>query len=161
MAERSADLLILARYNGWANAKLFALCAAAPRDALARKDGYESIAEILRHLVHVESNFWLMSLGRARLPVDTTDLTELARRSVEVDAGIERLAEGAGDRDLSREFLVPWFGFNVTVREAILQALTHSQKHRADVCMLLPKLGVEVPGLDLIQWIAESRPAAD
>jgi uncharacterized damage-inducible protein DinB len=154
----SAELTLLARYNRWANERVFALAAKAPAAELAKKEGYDSVGEILRHLVHVESNFWRMSLGRDRVPVDTTDVTELARRATEVDAGIEELAQRAGERELGREFLVPWFGFNVSVREALLQALTHSQKHRADVCMLLPKLGVEVPGLDLIQMIAESRP---
>ena len=158
MAERTRDLTLLAGYNAWANQKLFALARSADPEKLARKDGYESIAEILRHLVHVESNFWLMSLGRERVPVDHTDLDRLAARCTELDAGYERLAETSDRATLEREFLVPWFGFKVTVREAMLQAFTHSQKHRADVCMLLPKLGVEVPGLDLIQWIAESRP---
>ena len=156
MAERSADLVILARYNAWANDKAFALARSADPDLLSRKEGYESVPEILRHLVHVESNFLLMSLGRERVAVDYVDLPQLAARCAEIDAGYARLAEAS--TDLEHEFLVPWFGFKVSVREAVLQALTHSQKHRADVCMLLPKLGVEVPGLDLIQWIAESRP---
>ena len=157
MAERSADLDLLARYNAWANEKVFALAVRVEPGELARKAGYESIAEILRHLVHVESNFLLMSRGEARVPVDEADVRKLARRCVEIDASYERLAETSSEADLGREFLVPWFGFNISVREAALQALTHSQKHRADVCMLLPALGIEVPGIDLIQWLAESR----
>jgi len=127
MAERSRDLTLLAGYNAWANQKLFALARSADPEKLARKDGYESIAEILRHLVHVESNFWLMSLGRERVPVDHTDFDRLAARCTEVDAGYERLAETSDRATLEREFLVPWFGFKVTVREAMLQAFTHSQ----------------------------------
>ena len=160
MAGRSRELSLLARYNAWAHEKVFALAAeAAPAD-LRRADGYQPVAEILRHLVHVESNFLLMSLGRERVPVDELDLPALGRRCREVDAGYERLAESSGEADLDRKVHVPWFGFDVSIREALLQALTHSQKHRADVCLLLPKLGVEVPGTDLIQWLAESRQAA-
>ncbi|OLC52656.1 MAG: hypothetical protein AUH85_16315 [Chloroflexi bacterium 13_1_40CM_4_68_4] len=157
MAERSADLALLARYNAWANEKVFTLALRVESEKLARKEGYDSIAEILRHLVHVESNFLLMSLGEERVPMDEVVVQKLAWRCLEIDAGYERLAETSSEADLEREFLVPWFGFNLSVREAVLQALTHAQKHRADVCMLLPALGVEVPGLDLIQWLAESR----
>ncbi|MGH7859575.1 MAG: DinB family protein [Candidatus Binatia bacterium] len=151
------DLTLLARYNTWANTKVFELCASAGESELLRAEGYQPVPEILRHLVHVESNFLRMSLDEERVPVDAEPLPALAARCAGIDAGYERLAADASPEDLGREFHVPWFGFDVTVREAILQALTHSQKHRADVCMLLPSVGVDAPGLDLIQWLAESR----
>jgi uncharacterized damage-inducible protein DinB len=140
MAERSADLALLSRYNAWANEKVFTLALRAEPSELARKSGYESIAEILRHLAHVESNFLLMSLGKERVPIDELDAQKLAWRCLEIDTDYERLAEASSEVDLDREFTVPWFGFDVSIREAVLQALTHSQKRRADVCMLLPRL---------------------
>jgi uncharacterized damage-inducible protein DinB len=157
MAPASPELTLLAAYNGWANRKLFGLAAKLDARSLLRKDSYDSVVGILRHLVHVESNFLLMSRGEERVKIEDTEVAPLARRCAEIDAGYERFVAAAKAKDLDRAFLVPWFGFEVTVREALLQALTHSQKHRADVCLLLPGLGVEVPGTDLIQWLAESR----
>jgi len=57
----------------------------------------------------------------------------------------------------TKHFLVPWFGFKVSLLEGVLQPLTHSHKHRADISMLLPRLGGDGIEMDLIQWIAEQR----
>jgi hypothetical protein len=57
----------------------------------------------------------------------------------------------------SKRFLVPWFGFEISLLEGVLQPLTHSHKHRADVSMLLPLLGGAGIEMDLIQWLAEER----
>jgi hypothetical protein len=57
----------------------------------------------------------------------------------------------------SQRFLVPWFGFEITLLEGIIQPLTHSDKHRADISMLLPKLGGTGVEMDYIQWLAEQK----
>lgn len=148
------ELTTLARYNAWANEKVFALCAeltAAQRSSLA---GYAPLIETLRHLVHVQSNFLRMSRGEDRVAVPA-EFAALRERVRALDGEYVRFLESAPD--LEATFHVPWFGFDITVREAVLQALTHSLKHRADVCFALGAMGREVPGTDYIQWLAESR----
>jgi uncharacterized damage-inducible protein DinB len=154
MARASAELIPLARYNAWANGTVFALCSALAPDELVSARGYAPVLETLNHLVHVQSNFLRLSRGeeRVRPPAEFAALRE---RSRELDAEYVRFLESGPD--LERTFHVPWFGFDVTVREAMLQALTHSLKHRSDVCFVLGRLGREVPGTDYIQWLAESR----
>lgn len=153
----SRALAELARYNRWANAKVFAACANADAEGLERVAGYESPLGILRHLVQVQLNFLRMSQGQARQRTDETGLAALAERCAAVDAEYVSIVDTLSPQDLARTFHVPWFGFDVTVEEAMLQALTHSQKHRADVCLALPSLRVEAPQIDYIQMLDEER----
>lgn len=154
MAQATAELIGLARYNAWANEQVFGLCAELSTEELARESGYAPLIETLRHLVHVESNFLRMSRGEERVPIPP-EFAALREGCRALDAEYVRFLEAAPDLEWTLH--VPWFGFDITVREAMLQALTHALKHRTDICFDLGRRGREVPGLDYIQWLAESR----
>ncbi|HJW08979.1 MAG TPA: DinB family protein [Holophagaceae bacterium] len=67
----------------------------------------------------------------------------------------------ATDADLERRILVPWFkdvpdGFKSI--DAFLQAILHTQHHRAQTMTRLKQLGGEAKNVDYIIWIWKGRP---
>lgn len=154
----AAPLVLMAEHNAWANARLFASCRTVAEERLAeRGDGYESAIGILRHLVQVEHAFFELAHGRPASRITTRTLAELSEGCAALDADYVAYARSLDPTGAAeRRFVVPWFGFEVTLAEGILQPLTHSHKHRSDVSMLLPRLGGGGIQMDL-QYLDELR----
>ena len=152
-------LTALAAHNEWANRRIFAACAAVDATALRdTSDGYDSVVGILDHLVQVEYAFFELAHGRKPQRTASDVLSALEAECAELDrAYIDYARELDGSDATTQRFLVPWFGFEITLAEGVVQPLTHSHKHRADVSMLLPKLGGEGVEMDFIQWLDEQR----
>ncbi len=153
------DILVtLARHNQWANKRTFDACAAIPASKVAEAaDGYNSVMGILTHLVQVEHSFFELAQGRKPRRIEVPGLPELWDECGHIDADFVEYVGALGPQESEETFLVPWFGFEVSRTEGVLQPLTHSHKHRADVSMLLPRLGGEGVEMDLIQWLDEER----
>lgn len=156
-------LTSLAAHNEWANRLIFAACAdIAPAALREASDGYDSVIGILNHLVQVEYAFLELAHGRVPGRTEADDLAALQMECAELDRRYTEYARGLDESgDTARRFLVPWFGFEITLAEGVIQPLTHSHKHRADVSMLLPKLGGVGVEMDFIQWLDEVRGARD
>ena len=155
------SLTLLAAHNEWANRRLFEACAAlTPATLKDGSHGYASVMQILNHRGRVENAFFELAHGRRPVWSDREVLEPLRREGARIDrAYLEYAGEIQAEQAESVRFLVPWFGFEISLLEGVLQPLTHSLKHRADVSMLLPLLGGVGPDIDLIQWIAEERRA--
>lgn len=90
--------------------------------------------------------------------IEHNNLTELSEECTRIDSAyIEYVSTLQPEEAEEKCFLVPWFGFEISLLEGVLQPLTHSHKHRSDVSMLLPLLGGVGIEMDLIQWLAEER----
>jgi uncharacterized damage-inducible protein DinB len=151
-------LRTLASHNEWANRKIFAACAEVATERLTETAGYGSVIGMLEHLVQVEHSFLELAHDRQPRKIQSEDLEELRAECARLDhAYIEHLGGLDPSDAATRRFLVPWFGLEITLVEGVLQPLTHSHKHRADVSMLLPGLGGAGIEMDLIQWIDEQR----
>lgn len=112
----------LYRYNNWANARVFAACAALDA-ALLREEApgtHGTIEGTLKHLVGVEAAYLLMLQG---LPLDQGDgqeayfaqeLAWFAEHAAQVGAGYLQLLADQGDALLDRDLAVPWFDFALT-----------------------------------------------
>lgn len=152
-------LTMLAEHNEWANRRIFAACSELDAATLNRSaDAYGSAIEILTHLVQVEHSFFELAHGRAPGRIELDELAALREECARIDRDYVSYARelDPGDAETKR-FLIPWFGFEITLAEGLLQPLTHSHKHRADVSMLLPVLGGSGIEMDLIQWLDEER----
>ena len=153
-------LTLLAAHNEWANRRLFDACSRiSPSKLNDDSHGYGSVIEILNHLVRVEHSFFELAHGRQpQKMIELEELAELRTECSRIDRAYLAYAEGLQTEDAERKsFLVPWFGFEISLLEGVLQPLTHSHKHRADVSMLLPLLGGAGIEMDFIQWLAEQR----
>jgi uncharacterized damage-inducible protein DinB len=150
---------MLAAHNGWANRLVFAACSEINAARLSEvTDGYDSVIGILKHLVQVEHSFFELAHGRAPQRIQLEELTALRAECARIDRAYVDYAGALDPADAeTKRFLVPWFGFEITLTEGVLQPLTHSHKHRADVSMLLPHLGGAGIEMDLIQWLDQER----
>ena len=160
----------LARYNRWANAQVFAVCRAVDPDALgaAAAGTIGTLEETLKHLAGVEDVYLAMLQGRDLfagqtdrkgfwLAYEAHDLEWFADRVAELDRGFEELLASADDALLAGELRIPWFDFPMTRAQGVLQALTHSHTHRAQVLSTLGDRGVKVPEMDYVQMLQQEH----
>lgn len=148
-------------HNTWANAQVFAVC----RDAdPARIDEnapgtYGTIAETLKHLVQVEFVYALMlqdkslPTGEARADFTAHDVAWYAETVAQVGQQYAALIANASDAFYDEPLHVPWFDFALTKHDGLLQVLSHSAQHRAQVFSVLGQHGVEVPDLDYVLFV--------
>jgi uncharacterized damage-inducible protein DinB len=149
----------LAEHNKWANQKIFDACSNInPNKLIDESHGYDSVIGILKHLVQVEHSFFELAHGRQPQKIQSEELKELHSECSNIDRAYLEYVKALMSGEVATNcFLVPWFGFEISVLEGILQPMTHSHKHRADVSMLLPLLGEVGIEMDFIQWLAEQR----
>jgi len=146
------------RYNAWANARVFAACAGQDAAALRQDAGgtLGSIEQTLKHLVGVEDVYLLMLQGQApgqgeeREAYVAHDLAWFAQRTAQIGAGYQRLLAAQSEALLERALVVPWFDVPLTSRDGLLQVLSHSAQHRAQVLSTLGAQGVETPNIDYV-----------
>ena len=155
-------LTLLAEHNAWANRRIFDATSAVAESRLSEEmDGYDSVIGILQHLVQVEHAFFELAHGRPNSQIAAAAIPALRGACERIDRAYVDYARALDPNASEAErFLVPWFGFEITRAEGILQPLTHAHKHRADVSMLLPRLGGKGVEMDLIQWLDEQRGSA-
>ena len=149
-------LVSLVEYHRWANGRLLAVCRETATEKLEQAiDGtVESVLKTAWHMLAVQQAFIEMMTSAltavpAEVPIDA-----LAVRSEELDGRLEALVAGLTEGEAARMFLVPWFGKELTVQDGLLQLLTHSIEHRADMASALNRLGLKTPELDYIFRIA-------
>jgi uncharacterized damage-inducible protein DinB len=154
----------LYRYNNWANARVFGACSALDA-ALLRQEApgtHGTIEETLKHMVGVEDVYMTMIQG---LPIDqggtqevyfAHDLAWFAERATQVGAGYLTLLADHGDALLERALAVPWFDFALTAADGLMQVLSHSAQHRAQVLSTLGAQGLEVPNIDYVFMVGSA-----
>ena len=155
----------LYHHNAWANARVFEVCLGLPAALLDEEARGTSgtIARTLKHLVAVEDVYLAMLRAGGPEAVGSMeeylahDVAWFAGRSAELgEAYLAWLA--ACDRPaLERDLQIPWFDFPVTGEEGLLQVLSHSSQHRAQVLSVLGARGISVPELDYVLMLAEER----
>ena len=161
-------LLRLVRYNTWSNRCVFDLCDSVAPELLRETDqgSIGSIETTLKHLVSVEDSYLAMLRGEdltekfgSREAYEAQELDWFNRRAAQLGEGyLELLA----DRDaawLDNPMQVPWFDFPMTLRDGLLQALTHSAQHRGQVLSVLGAQGVSVPDMDYVFMLRDGHRA--
>jgi uncharacterized damage-inducible protein DinB len=161
-------LLDLARYNDWANARVFDTSVALSSTVLSAeaKGTYGSVQETLAHLVEVEEIYLLMLQGRDPQGFDSDafmahDNAWFANRSRELGAEYRALLEASNADWLDGQFVVPWFGFPISHRDGLLQAWTHSAQHRSQILSELGSHSLQTPDIDYIFMLDHSREGAE
>ena len=146
------SLVALARYNRWANERV--LDCVSRLDDAARSEPAPgtagSIAITLAHLTDTEIHFTALVRGEAVAPFpDDLAWNELHAAVERADAVLEALIEGSEDLDRR----VERDGRSYTVRDLLLQALTHSHQHRTQVAAATDLRGVPVTKTDYIDYV--------
>lgn len=157
----------LARYNGWANRRLYAACAGLSRDdfVAARPSFFGSIQRTLNHIL-VGDRVWLGRFEAVPHGISALDqllyddFTELRAAREAEDARILRftaeLAPAALDGELvyrnmaGKETRVP-------LRWAIAHFFNHQTHHRGQAHCLLSGTSAAPPPLDLLYFLPDDR----
>lgn len=152
-------------YNGWANARVFAVCRDVDRPRLEEQapGTFGTIAETLQHLVVVEDVYARMLRGDPVEEVEAReehDLEWFARRSTQLSQEYAEIVAGADATFYDEPLRVPWFDFHLTKHDGLLQVLSHSSQHRAQVLSILGARGLEVPDLDYVLFVEEGAAKA-
>ena len=148
-------------YNTWANARIFATCVSLDQAWLdAEAPGtYGTLTETLMHLVQVEKVYASMlrdeplPSAEERDAFFTHDLAWFADTAAQLGSVYADLAAHTDDAFLAAPLHVPWFDFALTKHDGLLQVLSHSAQHRAQVFSVLGQRGVEVPDLDYVLFV--------
>ncbi len=158
-------LAALYRYNAWANRRVFDTVLGVNAARLDAQAGgtYGSITGTLKHHVGVEDVYLTMLSGREQ-PNDPAGLEQymaqslhwFAARAAEVAEGYQTLLASADDSFLDAPLRVPWFDFPLTKHDGLLQVLSHSAQHRAQVLSVLGAQGIDVPGVDYVEMVGDS-----
>jgi uncharacterized damage-inducible protein DinB len=148
-------------YNAWANARVFAVCRAIDKQRLqeAAPGTYGTIAKTLQHLVVVEDAYVHMLRGDSLERIESREdhaLSWFADRSAQLGQEYLDLLASAGESFYADALTVPWFDFKLTKHDGLLQVLSHSAQHRAQVFSIVGARGEEVPDLDYVLYVEES-----
>ena len=159
--------VMMAKYNAWANARLFRM-AGALRDDLYRKQVgayFKSLHGTLNHLL-VADRIWMRRLtGEGDQPdrlstILFDDLPSLRAARVEEDSRIIGFVQGLEERDF--EEVCDYRTLNGTPqrqrrREILAHLFNHEAHHRGQAHAILTVLGVSEPDpLDLLIMLREA-----
>ncbi|HET9016452.1 MAG TPA: DinB family protein [Thermomicrobiaceae bacterium] len=163
--DASRTLRDLYAYNGWANARVFAICRDVDRDRLeaAAPGTFGSIEETLKHLVGVEDVYLFLLRDE---PIDRAGdqaeyfarpLDWFAARAAELAAGYAELLARVEPDFFDAPLEVAWIDVPLSRHDGLLQVLQHSAQHRAQVLSALGGHRVAVPDVDYVFYLSANR----
>ncbi|MEM9781975.1 MAG: DinB family protein [Pseudomonadota bacterium] len=157
-----AHFRMLAAYNAWANARLYAVAGTLTPEALNRDLGafFGSILATLNHIM-VADLIWAARLRDQPQPpfaldhVLHDDMGDLTAARRVLDADLQRLVEEIAPDETIR---YTRRGAQITAVAGALMAhlFNHQTHHRGQVHAMLTRLGEDAPALDLIYFQRES-----
>jgi len=163
-----AHVAMMARYNAWANARLYAAARSLPDAAYRKNVGafFGSLHGTLNHLL-VTDRIWMRRLtGTGEHPdrldaILYDDLAPLEQARRQEDERILRYVERLREEDLEREV-----GYATTkgvaqrsrLGEILAHLFNHQTHHRGQAHAILTVLGIQEPQpLDLMAMLREKR----
>jgi uncharacterized damage-inducible protein DinB len=167
----SSYFRMLARYNRWANARLYEACARLPAEEFARPRAafFGSIKGTLNHLV-VGDRAWLDRLEGIATQIHSynqemaRDFESLARIRGEQDARLIALIDDLGADELAATLYyttISGVRAETPTYLAIAHLFNHQTHHRGQAHDQLSQTDVAPPPLDLIFYLRElPSPAA-
>jgi uncharacterized damage-inducible protein DinB len=148
----------LFEHQAWADATMLAAVRAFP----AACDD-EKMRQSLHHMITVQRAFlallvkWPLDMSAELKPPESLDV--LVARFRDTHPAEIAFAKGLDDASLTRVIEPPWLpGAKLTLAQAMMQVLLHSQWHRGQCASRLRAAGGQPPTLDFILWLKD-RPA--
>jgi uncharacterized damage-inducible protein DinB len=152
----------MARYNGWANALIYAAAAEMASEDFARETGafFGSLKGTLNHVLAAD-RIWMHRLtgeGETYSELNIVlhdDLAALAAARIAEDARIVKWVEGLSQADFERDFqYANMAGDPFTDRLDLLLChfFNHQTHHRGQAHALISELGHAPPSIDLIYF---------
>ena len=160
---RGTDFRRAARFNRWANRRLYDACAALTDKQWksALPGAFGNLRDTLAHIAEVDL-LWLARAGR-RLPATVKagmaiDLATLAERRRAIDDALVLWTEVLGEDDLDQ--VLAYVDTEGVAREtklglALAHMFDHQTFHRGEASAMLAALGPEAPALDMLEFFDE------
>ncbi len=152
-----------ARYNAWANRRLYDACALLPEAAYRedRRAFFGSIHRTLNHLLLVD-RLWFGRVAESPYPVESLDQilydnrSELRCAREDEDAKIIALVDGIAPRRLDED--LRYTTMEGEKRRTLLSlilanAFNHQTHHRGQIHALLSQTRQDPPSLDMIAFL--------
>jgi len=157
------DLITAARYNQWANTRVYAACEALSPEALAedRRGFFKSILGTLNHVLLADriyrQRLEQVPVTFARLDeILHRDFAELRAAQVEQDAWYVGFAESlsAADLDGTMSFDTVETGehFSLPLRTCLTNLFEHQIHHRGQIHHMISHAGLNPPPLDVVKF---------
>lgn len=161
-----AHFAMMARYNAWANARLYRMASQLPDEQYRRDVGafFRSLHGTLNHLLTADQ-IWMHRLtGRGEHParldaIVFDDLSSLIVARREEDERIKNFVHGLGEKQL--DIVQKYQTMNGTpmqqpLREILAHVFNHQTHHRGQAHAILTILGIGEPEpLDLLLMLRE------
>lgn len=160
---RGTDLRRMARFNRWANRRLYDSCAAldAQQWEAPLPGAFGTLRDTLAHVAEVDL-LWLARGGR-RLPVtvkagEAIDVATLSERRRAIDDSLVLWTEVLGEDELDQR--LSYRDTEGVAREtplalALAHMFDHQSFHRGEASAMLTALGGEAPALDMLDFFDE------
>jgi len=165
LSAMKAHLLTLARYNRWANRRLYAV-AAELTDAQYREERgafFGSVRGTLNHVL-VGDRLWFNRFSGEGVNPPSLDailhdgFAELRAARAAEDERIIRVAEALDERRLDQPFAyrsMDGAPVELPLGQLLAHAFNHQTHHRGQAHTLLTQFGRSVPALDLVYFLRE------
>ena len=148
----------LFRHMEWADAQVLRAALAAPGDGFVR--------ERLVHIHTVQRSFLDVWRGGTDETPEIADFQALREFARETNAAIQAFLNSGPDLD--RKPPIVWrersgapAAHPATVRDMMLQVVTHSSYHRGQVNTRLREIGGTPPLTDFVVWVWKGKPGAE
>lgn len=155
------------QHNAWANQRVLDVVVGLEGTMVSdeAKGTFGSIEETIKHMVGVEDVYLLliqkldMATHGSQEAYHAHDLEWFRQRSADLGTDYARLLASADGEFLESELAIPWISVPLTVREGLIQVLSHSAQHRAQILSTLGDRGQQVPHVDYVVMRMEAQPA--
>jgi uncharacterized damage-inducible protein DinB len=147
------------KHNGWANQAVLDGFRG-EHEVLLGTLAYneEPLLDRIHHMAMVERRYLGTLRGTMERPDPPRDLLGLITYNGETTHGYNDFCGGLDVAGVDRKVLVPWWQREFAVRDMLLQVLSHSGQHRAELAWELARAGVDTGELDYIAWFASGQP---
>ena len=162
---RGTDLRRMARFNRWANRRLYDACAATTPDqwTQALPGAFGNLRDTLAHVAEVDL-LWLGRGGR-RLPAtvkagEPIDLATLTERRRAIDDALVLWTEVLGEDDLEQRLSyrdTEGVARDTPLALALAHMFDHQTFHRGEASAMVAALGQEPPALDMLDFFDADR----
>ena len=162
------DLPTAARYNAWANKRLYAAASTLSAEELAqdRRGFFKSILGTLNHilladLIYRERLEKQPTTFKTLDEILETDFAVLRKRQEEQDEWYVAFAEAMDPEELegtlSFDTVETGEYFSLPLRDCLTNLFQHQIHHRGQTHHMLSHAGIARPPLDVVQFASESR----
>ena len=162
-------LQLMFQHHAWANRRVLAVLAALDTTLLNEdaKGAFGSIDQTITHMVGVEDMYLALIQGQDLAVFGSQeayfghDAAWFHDRLAALGSAYVAFLASTDDASLERALVIPWINAPLTVREGLIQVLTHSAQHRAQILSILGGRGHKVPDMDYVVMRLEGQNTPD